>query len=483
MKLADLIEGMGALEINGNTNIEISGITFDSRKVEKGFLFVCIEGFKTDGHKYVDGAVEKGAVAVIANRKIDIVDKNVTYIYLADTRGALSFVSDKFYNHPSSEMSLIGVTGTKGKTTITYMIKSILEKNGEKVGVIGTVGNMIGDKMLPTERTTPESIDLQSLFREMLDNKVESCVMEVSSHALELKRVNYSKFKVGIFTNLSQDHLDFHGNFDNYLEAKSKLFSMCEYGIVNIDSEYGQKIIDKAKCKILTIGIEKEADIKAINVVKHRESVEFELRTTKYSGIVRLNIPGQFAVYNALCAIGASMIMDIPFESVLEGLWSTRVPGRAEIVKTPGDYTVMIDYAHSPDSLKNILSTVKEFAVGRVVSVFGCGGDRDRTKRPIMGKISGEIADFTIVTSDNPRTEVPGEIIKEIELGISETGKKYITIEDRRLAIKYAIMNAQKNDMIVIAGKGHETYQDFGCEKVDFDERVVVAEIIEELGC
>lgn len=480
MKLTDLIQGLNLTNIRGNIHVEVTGIAFDSRKVEKGSLFVCIEGFKTDGHEYVDMAVEKGAVVIIAQRKIQVSD-DISVIYVEDTRDAMSYIADSFYSHPSQELTLVGITGTKGKTTTTYMIKSILEKKGSKVGLIGTVANMIGEEVVPAERTTPEAVDLQALFREMLDKKADSCIMEVSSHALELKRVKYTQFKVGIFSNLTREHMDFHETFENYLEAKAKLFSMCEYGIVNIDSEYGQKIIDRASCKIYTLGIEKEADIRAINVVKHKESVEFDLISPEYTGRVLVNIPGQFTVYNSLCAIGAAMILKIPFETVLEGLKAAKVPGRAEVVETYGDYTLMIDYAHSPDSLENILSAVKEFAKGRVVSVFGCGGDRDKTKRPIMGEISGKIADFTIVTSDNPRTEVPRQIINEIEVGIKGTGADYTTIEDRREAIKYAMVNAKKDDVIVVAGKGHETYQIFADKKIHFDEREVVAEILEEI--
>jgi UDP-N-acetylmuramoyl-L-alanyl-D-glutamate--2,6-diaminopimelate ligase len=316
----------------------------------------------------------------------------------------------------------------------------------------------------------------------MLNKGASSCVMEVSSHALYLKRVEYSDFKVGIFSNLSRDHLDFHKDFDDYFDAKARLFNMSQVGVVNIDNSYGEKLAKIAMCKILTVSMEKDADIRAINVIKHKDSVEFEVISSSYNGKIFINIPGLFTVYNALCAIGAAMALEIPFERVQSGLKEVIVPGRAEIVQANDNYTVMVDYAHTPDSLENILSSVKQFAKGRVVSVFGCGGDRDKTKRPIMGEISGKIADYTVITSDNPRTEVPMQIIKEIEEGIIKTGSDYKIIEDRRAAIKYAILNAKKDDVIVIAGKGHETYQDFGDKKIDFDERKVVREILNEIG-
>lgn len=477
MLLKELIEGLDILSSSGSTDIEIENIAYDSRKARKGTLFVCVEGFKDDGHNYVPTAIENGATAILAQRKIDVPD-NVTLIITGDTRYGLAYLSNEFFGNPSKSFDLIGVTGTKGKTTTTYMIKAILETASKKVGLIGTISNKIGNEVLPTERTTPESHDLQQLFSEMIEKKVESVVMEVSSHALELHRVSCSDFDIGIFTNLTQDHLDFHVTFDNYLNAKAKLFKMCKKGLVNIDSEYGKKVIEKAECEIITIGIENDADIKAVDIVKQPDSVEFKVITPWGSEYIKVNIPGKFNVYNALAAIGACCLMKIPFADIKEGLEKVSVPGRAEVVYSGNDFTVIIDYAHSPDSLENILNTVKGYAPARVVSLFGCGGDRDKSKRSIMGEISGKIADFTILTSDNPRTEEPIEIIKDIEQGIKSITSEYITIEDRKEAIKYAISNVKPKDIIILAGKGHETYQIFKDKTIHFDEREVVKELL-----
>lgn len=480
MKLKNLIEGLHILEISGRDDFEIKRITYDSRKVVKGSLFVCIEGFKQDGHEFAKIAIEAGAVAVVATKRLQDI-KNATIIYVEDTREVMSFLADRFYSHPSKKLSLVGVTGTKGKTTTTYMIKSILENNASKVGLIGTIENCIGQNSIQAQRTTPEAIEVQELFSRMVDEGVGSCVMEVSSHALELFRVKYSDFKVGVFTNLSREHLDFHENFENYLAAKLKLFDMCKVGVINIDNKYGQEVARKANCKVYTVGIENHADIKAKNVKLFKESVEFDVKSSMYNGHIKVNIPGIFSVYNALCAIGASMMLGVGFDNVAQGLSLTKVPGRVQVVDIDKDYTVMIDFAHSPDSLENILKTVKEFAVGSLVCVFGCGGDRDRTKRSVMGEISGNLADFSVITSDNPRSEVPNSIIADVEEGIQKTNGAYVKIEDRREAIKYAMMNAKRDDVIVIAGKGHETYQELAKGKIDFNEQEIVKKIAREI--
>ena len=477
MLLKDLLRGLKVLNSKGSIDVNIESIVYDSRNARKGSLFICIEGFKSDGHKYIDKAVNNGAKVFIVQKDV-CVPADITVIRVEDTRYALSHISDIYFNSPSKRFPLIGVTGTKGKTTITYMIKSILEDKNQKVGLIGTIENSIGDEKIVAERTTPESYDLQGLFDKMLKNKVDSVVMEVSSHALELHRVSRSDYDIGIFTNLSRDHLDFHNTFENYLNAKVKLFDMCKNGIVNIDNPYGKEVVKKAKCPILTFAIECNADIRATEIKMHPDSVEFTVNTPWGSSDVKVNIPGIFSVYNALAAIAACRLMNVSFEHIKAGLGRVSVPGRAEVINTDKNFTIMIDYAHSPDSLENILSMVKGYAKGRVVSVFGCGGDRDKTKRPIMGEISGRIADFTIITSDNPRTESPEEILKDIEAGIEKTDSKYITIPDRKEAIKYSIENAQKDDIIVLAGKGHETYQIFNDKTIHFDEREVIKEIL-----
>lgn len=480
MLLKDLIENLDVVDVLGNRELEINNIAYDSRKAKNGSLFVCVEGFKVDGHKFIPQAIENGTKAFLVQKDVEV-PKDVTLVKVEDTRYALAKVSDIYFRHPSGIFNLIGVTGTKGKTTTTYMIKSILEKFGQKVGLIGTISNRIGDEVLPTERTTPESYDLQELFHDMTVKKVDSVVMEVSSHALDLHRVSCSDFDIGVFTNLSRDHLDFHKTFENYLSAKIKLFEMCKKGLINIDNEYGKEVVERARCEVYTMGIDNKADVMAVDVIKHSDSVEFKVVSPWVNGEVKVNIPGKFSVYNALSAIGSCALLGIPFECIKEGLKNVTVPGRAEVLNINKDYTIMIDYAHSPDSLENILTTVKGYAKGRIISVFGCGGDRDRTKRPVMGEISGKLADFSILTSDNPRTEEPEMIINDIEEGIKKTGSAYIKIVDRKEAIKYSIMTAKPDDVIVLAGKGHETYIMLKDKTIHFDEREVVREILDEL--
>jgi len=478
MVLKELLNGLKLLDVKGSLDINISSIAHDSRKVRKNTLFVCIEGFKADGHKFIPTAIENGVKAILVQKDVSV-PEGITVVRVENTRLALASVSNILFGQPSKSFRLIGVTGTKGKTTTTFMVKSIMEAKGQKVGLIGTVANIIGKVVIPADRTTPESYDLQELFADMVEKEVDSVVMEVSSHALELNRVGCCDFDIGVFTNLTRDHLDFHETFENYLNAKIKLFKMCKNALVNIDSEYGQRVKDSASCKVYTYAVQKDADIKAINIIKHSDSVEFDLVSPWKNGHIKVNIPGLFSVYNALAAIGCSFLEGINFDKIQEGLASISVPGRAEVVPVGKDYTVMIDYAHSPDSLENILTTLKGYATGRVVCIFGCGGDRDRTKRPIMGEISGELADFSIITSDNPRTEEPDQIVKEIEEGIKNTNGAYITIVDRTEAIKYALLNAKPNDIILLAGKGHETYQIFKDKTIHYDEREVVKGILE----
>lgn len=482
MLLAELIKGLDTDYTKGSLKIEIAGVAYDSRKVVKDTVFVCIDGTKTDGHDYIPQALQNGASAVVVQKDVQV-PEGITVIRTQDTRYALAYISDAFFRHPSGCFRLIGVTGTKGKTTTTYMIKSILEASGKKTGLVGTLGSKIGDREIHTDRTTPESYELQAVFAEMLDEGAQEVVMEVSSQGLALKRVSCCEFDIGVFTNFSEDHIgpNEHASMDEYLNAKIKLFKMCKKGIVNIDSSSAQKVIDGAECPILSMGINNAADIKADNLELLPRSAAFDVTSPWYSGKVNVNIPGRFTVYNALAAIGVCGMLGIDFEAVKKGLESVQVPGRAEIVPTGREFSVIIDYAHTPDSLENILSTVKDYARGRVISVFGCGGDRDRTKRPVMGGISGRIADFTVITSDNPRTEVPESIVDQIEEGITKTNGKYIKIVDRREAIKYALANAAKDDVVVLSGKGHETYQEFGYGKIHFDEREVVSELLKEL--
>lgn len=463
-------------------NIDITSIAYDSRKVKDGSVFVCIKGYETDGHKYAKTAEENGASVIVAEDRIDV---SVPVIYVENSRRALAELACTFYGNPSENFSLVGITGTNGKTTITYLIKSILESTGKQVGVIGTNQNIIGDKVLLTKSTTPttpNALELEQLFSEMVHYGADYVVMEVSSHALELDRVYGCNFDVGVFTNLTQDHLDFHKTMENYLNAKSKLFAISEKGVVNFDDEGGKKIVDKAECDdILKVGLGDGCDLKAQNIRISTRGSRFDMIYKGKTYDTWVGIPGEFSVYNALCAAGAALQLGVGIEDVIKGLANaTGVVGRVEVVPTDTDYTVIIDYAHSPDGLDNIIRCVKGFAEGRVITLFGCGGDRDNTKRPIMGEIAGKLSDFCIVTSDNPRTEDPDKIIDQIEAGIKKTDVDYIRITDRRKAIAYALDNAKKGDVIILAGKGQETYQIIGKEKFDFDERIEVYKHLKE---
>jgi UDP-N-acetylmuramoyl-L-alanyl-D-glutamate--2,6-diaminopimelate ligase len=481
MLLAELVGGLDITNAKGEGNIEINGVAYDSRKVEEGNVFVCIDGMTTDGHDYAEEALKNGAAALIAQKEI-LAPEGVPVLRTEDTRKALAQVSDRFYGHPSGRFRLIGVTGTKGKTTTTFMIKAIQEAAGRKTGLIGTLGTKIGGREVHSERTTPESLELQMLFSQMAQEGVEDVAMEVSSQGLALQRVAACEFDTGVFTNLSRDHIGQkeHASMEEYLQAKCRLFKMCRRGLVNLDSEYAGKVMEEAECDVMTFGIREKADIRAYDIVKMPRHVEFSIASPWYGGRLRVNIPGGFSVYNALAAAGVSGLLGTSREAVEAGLASVQVPGRAESVDTGRDFSVIIDYAHTPDSLENILATVRDYAAGRVVCIFGCGGDRDRAKRPMMGAISGRLADYTVLTSDNPRTEEPDSILRQIEEGIKATGGKYTCIRDRREAIRHAIRGAGPGDVLVLAGKGHETYQIFHDRTICFDEREVVRELLKE---
>ncbi|MCI5604370.1 MAG: UDP-N-acetylmuramoyl-L-alanyl-D-glutamate--2,6-diaminopimelate ligase [Clostridia bacterium] len=456
-------------------DVNITGIAYDSRNILEGNVFVCIKGFETDGHKFAEMAEKNGAAIIVAEDKIDV---DVPVWYVDDSRIAIAELACKYYKNPSEKFKLVGVTGTNGKTTITYLIKSILEEAGMHIGVIGTNQNIIGDKVLLTQSTTPttpNALELQQLFAEMAQSDAECVVMEVSSHALELERVHGCHFDVGVFTNLTQDHLDFHKTMENYLNAKAKLFQISDKGVVNFDDEAGKKIASNADCDILTVGLSDESRLYAKNIDITARGVDFEMVYDGKTYPMHISIPGKFSVYNAICAAGAAVQLGIDIETIQKGLSKAAgVMGRVEVVPTDTDYTVIIDYAHTPDGLENIISAVREFAKGRVITLFGCGGDRDNTKRPVMGEIAGRLSDYSIITSDNPRTEDPEAIVAQIEAGMKKTDGKYTLIVDRRKAIAYALDFAEKDDVIILAGKGQETYQIIGKEKYDFDERVEV---------
>ena len=481
MTLSELLKDVNIKKIDGGGSMKISGIACDSRKVKPGNVFVCITGYETDGHKYAKSAVENGAVAVVAEHDLPTVD--VPCVIVDNTRKAMSEMAATFYDYPYKKFKLIGITGTNGKTTTTYLIKSILEHLGKKVGLIGTNQNMIGDMIMETSRTTPDSLELMQLFDMIASHNVDYVVMEVSSHALALDRVTACTFDVGAFTNITQDHLDFHKTMEEYLAAKSILFNICNTGVVNKDDARSEYLIENARCRnMITYGITQDCDLKASNIILNEDGVKFDINYGGMEEHVDLPIPGEFSVYNALTAIGCCMAENIPLDLAVDGLHSAKgVKGRIEIVRTPGtNYTVIIDYAHTPDGLLNVINAIRGFAKGRIVTLFGCGGDRDASKRPIMGKIAGELSDFCIVTSDNPRTEDPEKIIKQVVEGVKQTDCDYEVITNRFSAIEYALDHAKKNDIILLAGKGHETYQVLGKDTIKFDEREIVQKL---LGC
>ncbi len=479
MILSELLKNVTVRDMNGAGSMKITDIACDSRKVKPGSLFVCITGYEVDGHKYAKSAVENGAVAVIAEHALPTV--NVPCVVVDNTRKAMAHIAASYYRYPFKKFKLIGITGTNGKTTTTYLIKAILEHMGKKVGLIGTNQNMIGDLVIPTSRTTPDSLELMELFDTIASHDVDYVVMEVSSHALALDRVKACRFDVGAFTNITQDHLDFHKTMDEYLRAKSILFDICDFGVINIDDERSGELLAGAKCDdIITYGIKNDCTLRASNICLEQSGVEFDVSFGGDSERVNLGIPGEFSVYNAMTAMGCCLECGFSLSEVVEGLHSADgVKGRIEIVDTPGtDYTVIIDYAHTPDGLLNVINAIRGFAKGRVVTLFGCGGDRDSAKRPVMGRIAGELSDFCVVTSDNPRTEDPEKIIEQVVEGIKQTDCEYEVITNRFAAIEYALDHAQKDDIILLAGKGHEIYQVLGRDTIKFDEREIVQKLL-----
>ena len=480
MKLKELLKDIEVVELTASPDTEISGISYDSRKTKLNDAFVAIAGFEFDGHAYIPSAAENGAAVIICERKPQI---DIPYVMVNDCRYALAILSRNFFGDPAAEMTVIGITGTNGKTTTTYLLKHLLEaKLDAKVGLIGTNGNMIGDEFIHTERTTPESYELQQLFREMADAGCTHVVMEVSSHSLVLNRVAGINFAVGAFTNLTQDHLDFHHTMEEYAKAKAKLFTMCGIGCINADDEWHSVMCENASCKLFTYSAENNAaQLVAKDIRLSASGVKFCAVTENSLTHVKLAIPGKFSVYNALGVIAVGLALGISLDDCADAIGSARgVKGRMEVVPTDGDYTILIDYAHTPDALENALKALRTGEKGRLVVLFGCGGDRDRTKRPIMGAIAADNADFVIVTSDNPRTEDPKEIINEIVSGINGRKNRYKVICDRVEAIKWAIDNHMPDDVILLAGKGHEDYQVVGHEKHHMDEREIVAEHIEK---
>lgn len=479
MLLSELC-GLAGLTFAGS-DTEISSIEYDSRRVCPGSLFCCIVGLTADGHKFAPQAVEKGAAALVVEHYLD--DIELPQIVAESSRKAMALLAAAFYHYPHYEMMMLGVTGTNGKTTTTYMLKAIAEHAGKKVGIIGTIRNMIGARSLPTERTTPESVDLFRILREMADEHVDVVIMEVSSHALEQGRVHGILFDAAAFTNLTQDHLDYHKTFDNYLAAKKILFKNTKKAVINMDDPYAEKIAEGLDIPMLTFGIRDRADINATNIDITANGVVFDLHTPQGGCRMDLPIPGLFSVFNAMGTVGLALCAGFGLNTIKEGLENmTSVSGRLEPVKIgrPVPFSCFVDYAHTPDALENVLKTIREFAKHRVICVFGCGGNRDRAKRPIMGEVAGRFSEIAIVTSDNPRSEQPMDIIDAIEEGIKRSGTPYTVIENRKEAIEYALSIAEKDDVVLVAGKGHENYQEINGVKYHFDDREIVEEILKE---
>ena len=482
MTLKELLEKTDVLQVSADLDAGINGVSYDSRTIRTGEVFVAIKGFQDDGRRYIEDAVGKGAACIICE---DAPGAAAPYVLVENSRKALATVSASWFGYPASGLKLVGVTGTNGKTTVTSLTKQIIEKcTGAKAGLIGTNQNMIGDKEFHAERTTPESYEIQKLLKAMCDEGCEYAVIEVSSHALQLYRVYGLEFEAGVFTNLSPDHLDFHASMDEYAKVKSRLFSHCRQAAINIDDEYASIITDGAACPVKTYSLKNDAaDLVGKGIRLRTDSVEFYALTTGRLTKTMLMIPGIFSVYNALAAMSAAMLLGIGTErSAAVMPMCEGVKGRAEVVPTGGDFTVLIDYAHTPDALKNIIRATRGFTQNRVVTLFGCGGDRDKTKRPLMGEIAAELSDFVVVTTDNPRSEEPGAIISDILTGLEGVKTPYMVIENRREAIHWALGNAGPGDVLLLVGKGHETYQIFGSEKRHFDEREVVAEYYSAKG-
>lgn len=485
MKLSQLLERLEYTVVQGSDDIEITTLINDSRKVEEGSAFVCISGAVVDGHTFVEQVAEKGAAAVIVEKDVEA-PADMTVIKVADTRYALALMSAAYFGYPADKLKVIGITGTKGKTTTTYMIRSILEEVGHKVGLIGTIEAIIGDKVIPAANTTPESYTIHKYFAEMVEVGCDSVVMEVSSQGLMMHRTAGIPFEIGIFTNLGKDHIgpNEHKDFDDYKYCKGLLFKQCKLGIANVDDKYFKDVFAGATCKVETFGFAEESDFRAVNT--HLVSKPGYLGVAydvcgKQNFDVEIDVPGTFSVYNSLTAIAVCSHFGVPVDVVKAALKVAKVKGRIEMVKVSDEFTLMIDYAHNAMSLESLLTTLKEYHPQRLVCLFGCGGNRSKDRRFEMGEVSGKLADLTIITSDNPRFEEPQAIIDDIKTGIEKTDGKYVEIIDRKEAIKYAIEHGQPGDVIVLAGKGHEDYQEIKGVKYPMDERVLIAEVLEEL--
>ena len=484
MKLLKLLERVTYTCMQGSLETDVTGVINDSRNVTEGSLFLCIRGAVTDGHKYAKDVVEKGAKVLIVEEPVEA-PADVTVIQVKDTRMAMALIAAAWYNYPAEKLKVIGVTGTKGKTTTTYMVKSILESAGYKVGLIGTIEAIIGDEVIQADNTTPESVTIQEYFHRMVEAGCQVAVMEVSSQGLMLHRTAGFEFEIGIFTNIEPDHIGpaEHSSFEDYLECKSRLFKQCRVGILNADDTHLDQILEGHTCSVETYGFSEKANLRAVNAHLVTRpgylGVAYTLKGMRNFD-VEIDIPGRFSVYNSLAAIAICCHFNVSEEGIKKALKAARVKGRIEVVKVSDQFTLMIDYAHNAMALENVLSTLKEYHPHRLVCLFGCGGNRSKLRRYEMGEISGKLADLTIITSDNPRYEKPEDIIEDIVTGIEKTDGKYVKIPDRKEAIAYAIHHGEPGDIIILAGKGHEDYQEIKGKKYPMDERVLIREILEE---
>lgn len=484
--LKELFKEIAYEKIEGTMEREVSDIIYDSRKVKKDSLFVCIPGAVADGHRFAASAVQAGASVLLVEKEVELPEgADVTVVTVKDTRYAMAFLSAAFFGHPAEQMKVIGITGTKGKTTTTYLVKSILEQAGRKVGLIGTIEIIIGQEHIHADHTTPESYLIQKYFRQMADAGCDTVVMEVSSQGLMLHRTQGFIFDYGIFTNIEPDHISpaEHKDFADYMHCKSLLFRQCRVGIVNKDDERWKDILEGHTCEVETFGIDSDADLKAQNITFLKNpgelGVGFDV-TGLMDFHVEIATPGRFSVYNALTAIAICRNFGVDEEKIKKALRGAKVKGRIEMVKVSDEFTLMIDYAHNAMALESLLTTLRAYHPHRLVCLFGCGGDRAKSRRFEMGEVSGRMADLTIITSDNPRSEEPQAIIDDIKVGIGKTGGAYVEICDRKEAIAYAIEHGEPGDIIVLAGKGHEDYQEIKGVKYPMDERVLIREILEE---
>ncbi|MGN1401762.1 MAG: UDP-N-acetylmuramoyl-L-alanyl-D-glutamate--2,6-diaminopimelate ligase [Bacillus sp. (in: firmicutes)] len=481
MKLHTLLSCLPFHSVDESQNPIITSIENDHRLVSRGSLFVCVKGYTVDGHDYAEAAVSKGAVAILSEKSLDL---PVPVVIVKDTYRSMAVLADYFYGHPTQSLKLIGITGTNGKTTTSHLVEKLVRDHGQKTGLIGTMYTKVGDTVLETKNTTPDSVTLQKTFHQMAENQVDTAIMEVSSHALELGRVNRCDYDIAVFTNLTQDHLDFHKTMDRYLHAKSLLFSQMgntftkpKYAVINTDDEAAELLIRSTSANVVTYGIDQPADVSAKDISITSSGTAFTLQVLGKSYPMKLQLVGKFSVYNVLAAVAVGVCLGIDTESIITSMETVQgVSGRFELVDEGQDFTVIVDYAHTPDSLENVLKTVKEFAQAKTFVIVGCGGDRDKTKRPIMAQIACRLADMAILTSDNPRSEEPEAILRDMESGVE--GQDYKTIVNRKEAIEWAVNQAREGDVLLIAGKGHETYQQIGTVKYDFDDREVAREAI-----